>query len=128
MFCKGNPKNCIGDSPRGQPGEERLEPPLIGRSGLFAYVPFDGMLNEFPRTAQRKFFFDVGLIRLNCLDAKVQSFGDLAGSVAIANQPEDFQFAIGEFGDRRMFRGMGAANVMLQHAIGDLFAYINFAA
>jgi len=101
---------------------------LTWRSCLLAHVPFHRVLHQLARASQAKFFFDVRLVGFDGLDAEMQDLGDLPSSMAIADKAEDFQFAVGQLRDRGVFRGIGAVNIVLQHAVGDLFTDVNLTA
>ena len=88
-------------------------------SALFADAPLNRMLHQFSCTAQRELLLDVRLVGFDRLHADMQFLGNLPGGVALTDQPEDFQFAVRKICDGRRTIGAGAANVALQHAIGD---------
>ena len=62
--------------------------------------PLNRALHQFARILQGQLVFNVGLIRLHRLHAEVQFLGDLPGSVALADQPENLELPIRQVGDR----------------------------
>lgn len=67
------------------------------------------------------------LVRFHGFYAEVQGIGDLTGPMTFPDESEHFQFTVGQFRDGRVLCRIRAADIMLQHAIGDPVAHINFA-
>ena len=67
---------------------------------MLRFAPLDGVLDEFRGVAEVEFLFNVGAVGFDCFDAEVEFFGDLARAVTLADQAENFEFAVAEVFDR----------------------------
>src|SRR5438105_14979934 len=70
----------------------------------FVMHPMKRMLHEFGRVFQIELGLDVLTVSFNGPDAQMEFARDLARAVAFANEPKDFQFAVGQRFDRRQHR------------------------
>lgn len=99
FISTGIPAKGIGESLRQEIEARRIR--SISRScRLFLYVPFHGMLHQFPRAAQTKFFFDVRLVGLHRFYTEVENLSDLPRSMAFPDEAKHFQFPVSELRDR----------------------------
>ena len=67
--------------------------------------PMKRVLNQFGGVAQVQLALDVFAIRFHCTHAQVQFGGDLTRAAPFANQPEDFELAVGQILNRISIRG-----------------------
>ena len=72
-----------------------------GSSGRLIGNPLNRTLNQLAGVFQGQLLFNVGLVRLDRLHTDMKFFRDLAGSAALADQPENFKLAIRQVGDGR---------------------------
>src|SRR5678815_2970451 len=66
-------------------------------------------------------------MRLDGFDAEVQFFRDLTCAVTLADQAEDFEFAIAQVFDRRAGTSCAATDELVHHFLFHPFAEIDFA-
>src|SRR5438046_1873384 len=78
---------------------------LAGRS--LRLQPARGVANQLRSTFYIQFVLDMAAVRVNGFDAQVELFGDAATVLALADQAQNFEFPVGEPGDRGT--GPGAA-------------------
>src|ERR1700676_5582788 len=97
-----------------------------GSLGFLIHVPLNRVLHQFSGATQRKLFLNVRLIGFNGLDAEMQFFGDLSGSVTFSNQSEHLEFPVTQTSDGRNSQRAGTGDVVLEHFVGDAVAHVNF--
>lgn len=88
----------------------------------------DGVLGELGGAFEVELFFDVGFVSFDCFHAEVEAFGDLARGEAVADEVEDFQFAIAEVIKRGERAFLAAANEAHHRLFGDTWAEVDLTA
>src|ERR1041384_6395478 len=84
----------ISGNPLGAWGKKRRGGEVSSSGSLFADGPLNGVLNQLAGVSQRKLVFNMSLVRLDCLHAEMELFGNLASSVSLSDQAKNLEFTI----------------------------------
>src|SRR5207237_6781450 len=96
-------------------GEDTRAPALAILRRSLVMDPVKCMLHEFGRVFQIELGFDVFAVSFNGPDAQMEFARDLPCAMAFANEPKDFQFAVGQRFDRREHGFRFAGGQLLSH-------------
>src|SRR5665213_1168290 len=85
-------------------------------------------MHQLRRVLKIQLLLDVSAMGFNRLDAQVKFLGDGPRAVSLADQAEDFQFAVAQFLDGRTGQGGASAYQGVEYPGAEALAQIDFAA